>query len=151
MSGLTEDAIEQNLIDLLENQGYRTIHGSDLDRPLDSVVLEDQLKIALKRLNPDLPESARHEALSKRSNIVVIADEAHRSQYGFTGRVDKDGKIKYGNAKHLQDALTERLFHWFYRHTHRTGRPRLPRPAHKLFLSILVRMLPCEFMTAPFK
>lgn len=45
------------------------------------------------------------DTLSKRSNIVVVADEAHRSQYGFTGRVDKDGHIKYGNAKHLRDAL----------------------------------------------
>jgi len=40
----------------------------------------------------------------------VIADEAHRSQYGFTGRVDKDGNIKYGNAKHLRDALPNASF-----------------------------------------
>ncbi|GAW87487.1 type I restriction enzyme, R subunit [Bathymodiolus platifrons methanotrophic gill symbiont] len=48
--------------------------------------------------------------LSKRSNIVVVADEAHRSQYGFTGKVDKDGNIKYGNAKHLRDALPNASF-----------------------------------------
>ncbi|MCK5353588.1 MAG: type I restriction endonuclease subunit R [Methyloprofundus sp.] len=50
------------------------------------------------------------DTLSKRSNIVVIADEAHRSQYGFTGKVDKDGNIKYGNAKHLRDALPNASF-----------------------------------------
>lgn len=63
MSHLTEDAIEQNLIDLLKNQGYRTIYGGELERSLDSVVLEAELKNALRRLNPDLPESARVEAL----------------------------------------------------------------------------------------
>lgn len=50
------------------------------------------------------------ETLSKRSNIVVIADEAHRSQYGFVGKVDKKGRIKYGNAKHLRDALPNASF-----------------------------------------
>jgi len=63
MTHLNEDAIEQNLISLLKNQGYRYIHGGDLDRFLDSVVLEAELKRSLKRLNPDLPESARVEAL----------------------------------------------------------------------------------------
>lgn len=51
------------------------------------------------------------DAISQRKNIVVIADEAHRSQYGFTGRVDKNtGEIKYGNAKHLRDALPNASF-----------------------------------------
>jgi type I restriction enzyme R subunit len=36
-------------------------------------------------------------ALSERHNIVVICDEAHRTQYGFKGRFDtKTGEIKYG-------------------------------------------------------
>jgi type I restriction enzyme R subunit len=49
-----------------------------------------------------------YETLSDRTNIVVVADEAHRSQYGFTGRVveTEDGsEIRYGNAKYLRDAL----------------------------------------------
>jgi len=50
------------------------------------------------------------DALSQRGNIVVVADEAHRSQYGFTGKVDKKGEIKYGNAKHLRDALPHASF-----------------------------------------
>ena len=40
--------------------------------------------------------------------IVVVADEAHRSQYGFTGRVvetEEGSEIRYGNAKYLRDAL----------------------------------------------
>ena len=45
-------------------------------------------------------------ALSPRQNIVVIADEAHRSQYGFRGRVnEKTGEMSYGFASNLRDAL----------------------------------------------
>jgi len=49
-----------------------------------------------------------YETLSNRTNIVVVADEAHRSQYGFTGREveTKEGsEIRYGNAKYLREAL----------------------------------------------
>ena len=47
-----------------------------------------------------------HPALSQRSNIVVISDEAHRSQYGLKAVLDqKTGKYKFGYAKHLRDAL----------------------------------------------
>ena len=38
--------------------------------------------------------------------MVVIADEAHRSQYGLKAKVKKDtGEISYGFAKYLRDAL----------------------------------------------
>lgn len=44
--------------------------------------------------------------LSDRTNIIVMADEAHRSQYGLKARVrDSDAKIVYGNAKYMRDAL----------------------------------------------
>ena len=49
-----------------------------------------------------------YENLSERTNIVVVADEAHRSQYGFKGQVvttKEDSEIRYGNAKYLRDAL----------------------------------------------
>jgi len=50
-------------------------------------------------------------SLSDRSNIVVIADEAHRSHYGFSARIDKkSGEIKYGMAKYLRDALPHASF-----------------------------------------
>jgi type I restriction enzyme R subunit len=46
------------------------------------------------------------DALSDRRNIVVIADEAHRSHYGFSAKMDKGtGEMKYGMAKYLRDAL----------------------------------------------
>ncbi len=48
--------------------------------------------------------------LSDRRNIVVICDEAHRSQYGFSADINKDGKLTYGYAQHLRDALPEATF-----------------------------------------
>jgi len=49
--------------------------------------------------------------LSGRQNIVVIADEAHRSQYGFGGKVnEKTGEMSYGFANNLRDALPNASF-----------------------------------------
>ncbi len=49
--------------------------------------------------------------LSARQNIVVIADEAHRSQYGFGGKVnEKTGEMSYGFASNLRDALPNGSF-----------------------------------------
>lgn len=61
------------------------------------------------------PEEDREQypILSERDNIVVIADEAHRSQYGFSAKVlSKKDKalITYGYAKYLRDALPKASF-----------------------------------------
>jgi type I restriction enzyme R subunit len=49
--------------------------------------------------------------LSARANIVVIADEAHRSQYGFGGKLnEKTGEMSYGFASNLRDALPNASF-----------------------------------------
>lgn len=56
-------------------------------------------------------DEERFPKLSARTNIVVIADEAHRTQYGFRAFLDKkSGKYKYGFAKHLRDALPNATF-----------------------------------------
>ncbi|GAB4429202.1 MAG: type I restriction endonuclease subunit R [Turneriella sp.] len=61
----------------------------------------------------------KHPLLSERRNIVVIADEAHRSQYSFRAKVvdvkDKAGnvegkEISYGFAQHMRDALPNASF-----------------------------------------
>ena len=58
-----------------------------------------------------LGEEGNHPALSERSNIVVISDEAHRSQYGFKARLDtKTGQYIYGYAKHMRDAIPNASF-----------------------------------------
>ena len=66
----------------------------------------------VQKFQPD--EGNEYEHLSDRSNIVVIADEAHRTQYGFSAKTiddkDSDGrivgkKVVYGFAKYMRDAL----------------------------------------------
>jgi type I restriction enzyme R subunit len=60
-----------------------------------------------------LPEEKgeRFPVLSDRKNIVVIADEAHRTQYGFKAKVNtKSGDINVGFAQHLRDALPNASF-----------------------------------------
>jgi len=49
--------------------------------------------------------------LTTRRNVVVIADEAHRSQYGFRAKVNaKTGEMGYGFAKYMRDALPNASF-----------------------------------------
>ena len=51
------------------------------------------------------------EILSERNNIIFMADEAHRSQYGLDGRLDrKTGEWKYGMAKYMRDSLPNATF-----------------------------------------
>ncbi|WP_420094624.1 type I restriction endonuclease subunit R [Geothermobacter hydrogeniphilus] len=53
----------------------------------------------------------QHPTLSARANIVVISDEAHRSQYGFKARLDtRTGQYIYGYAKHMRDAIPNASF-----------------------------------------
>ena len=82
--------------------------------------LKELLKVAsggvifstIQKFQPE--EGNVYEQLSSRRNIVVIADEAHRTQYGFSaktiGEKNADGvvigkKVVYGFAKYLRDAL----------------------------------------------
>lgn len=82
--------------------------------------LKNLLKVAsggvvfttIQKFQPD--EGNVYEKLSDRTNIIVIADEAHRTQYGFKAKTidDKDQggnvvgkKIVYGFAKYMRDAL----------------------------------------------
>ncbi|MFQ6777515.1 type I restriction endonuclease subunit R [Cereibacter sphaeroides] len=44
--------------------------------------------------------------LTDRTNVIVFADEAHRTQYGFEAKVDaKTGETRYGYAHYLREAL----------------------------------------------
>lgn len=82
--------------------------------------LKDLLKVAsggvvfttIQKFQPE--EGNVYEKLSDRTNIIVIADEAHRTQYGFKAKTidDKDEngnvlgkKVVYGFAKYMRDAL----------------------------------------------
>lgn len=51
------------------------------------------------------------EVLSERNNIIFMADEAHRSQYGLEGKLDREtGEWKYGMAKYMRDSLPNATF-----------------------------------------
>lgn len=64
----------------------------------------------VQKFSPGADEE-RFPRLTERTNIVVLADEAHRSQYGFRAVLDKkSGHYKYGFAKHLRDALPNATF-----------------------------------------
>ena len=84
--------------------------------------LKELLKVAsggivfatIQKFLPDNNKSI-YDQLSDRKNVVVIADEAHRTQYGFEAKLvdekDKETKevigkrIAYGFAKYMRDAL----------------------------------------------
>lgn len=48
--------------------------------------------------------------LTGRDNVVVLCDEAHRSQYGLKARINAAGETVYGFAKYLRDALPNATF-----------------------------------------
>jgi type I restriction enzyme, R subunit len=58
----------------------------------------------LQKFAPDQSDDA-NAVLTDRSNVVVVADEAHRSQYGFGESLTSEGRLKAGLAKHMRDAL----------------------------------------------
>ena len=64
----------------------------------------------IQKFSPEQGKS-QYPMLTDRRNVVVIADEAHRSQYGFKAKVAKDsGVLSYGFAKHLRDAIPNASF-----------------------------------------
>ena len=76
-----------------------------LDRPSGGVIFTTIQKFQPKDGEIDFP------LLTGRRNVVVMADEAHRSQYGFKAKVEaKSGEISYGFAKYLRDALPQASF-----------------------------------------
>lgn len=115
MTTLNESHIEQNLIDLLVAQGYEYFYGPDIApysvhpqrESFASVVLENHLKESLKRLNPDIPESARHEAYQHIINLGSQDLMANNEKFhtfltdGIIVEYFKDGNTKGINVKLL--------------------------------------------------
>ncbi|MDT7806328.1 MAG: type restriction enzyme subunit [Acidobacteriota bacterium] len=75
------------------------------DRPSGGVIFT-----TIQKFSP-FEEEDNFPVLSKRDNIVVICDEAHRTQYGIKARIGKErGEMQYGYAKHMRDALPNASF-----------------------------------------
>ncbi|KXG42688.1 type I restriction endonuclease subunit R [Tepidibacillus decaturensis] len=57
------------------------------------------------------PEEGEMPVLTDRRNVIIIADEAHRSQYGLDAKTNlKTGDVKFGYAKYMRDALPNASF-----------------------------------------
>ncbi|PKL35156.1 MAG: DEAD/DEAH box helicase [Spirochaetae bacterium HGW-Spirochaetae-1] len=90
-TNLTESSIEQYAIDLLTGLGYQYIYGPDIapdsESPLrgsfEEVILTENLKNALARINPAIPAEARDDALKQIMRLsspeLIVGNEAfHR-------------------------------------------------------------------------
>lgn len=59
----------------------------------------------IQKFAPATPDE-RVDVLCERSNVIVICDEAHRTQYGFAAKMNRrTGQIGYGLARYMRDAL----------------------------------------------
>ena len=98
---MCKDLIRQTPIQAKDREHLRTL----LNRASGGVIFTTLQKFSPATDETDFP------TLTDRSNVVVIADEAHRSQYGFKAKVaGKTGEIAYGFAKYLRDALPNASF-----------------------------------------
>jgi len=108
MTRITEDAIEQLALELLEAQGYRYVHGSviapDGDSPerssFEEVLLIGRLEQAIHKLNPHVPPLARKEALRQvrriaSPNLITNNEIFHRLlTEGVNVTFEKDGQSR---------------------------------------------------------
>ncbi|MBK1670019.1 DEAD/DEAH box helicase [Rhodovibrio sodomensis] len=95
--------------DLIRQTPYQAESRADLQEALNrqagGVIFTTIQKFAPTSEQDHVP------VLTDRRNVVVIADEAHRSQYGFSAKFsDATGEVSYGFAKYLRDALPNASF-----------------------------------------
>ena len=81
----------------------------DLRDKISSRAVGGVIFTTIQKFAPEDDET-KFPALTDRRNVFVFTDEAHRSQYGFSARIDKDNKFKVGYAQHLRDALPNATF-----------------------------------------
>ena len=90
------------------------------EKPVQAASRAD-LRVLMKRVSGGIVFTTLHKfaplagddinpVLTDRRNVVVVADEAHRSQYGFSETLAADGTLKAGLAKHTRDALPGATF-----------------------------------------
>lgn len=109
----------------LDGQLFETFATTKI--PLNTTPVQAQDRAELKRLLAEevvggiyfttiqkfAPEGGKSavDQLTDRRNVIVICDEAHRTQYGFKSELDKKaGQYRYGLAKHMRDALPNALY-----------------------------------------
>lgn len=101
---LSQELLREQPVQVSTRQDLRT---KLANRPSGGIVFATIQKFMLGE------DEDRFPVLSDRSNIVVIADEAHRTQYGFDaklkGKADEE-RYQAGYAQHLRDALPNATF-----------------------------------------
>lgn len=101
---MTKDLIRQTP----EHAGSREELRKLLNRQSGGVIFT-----TMQKFTPEKGED-RFPALTDRRNVIVIADEAHRSQYGLDAKVNtKTGERKYGYAHYVRQALPNASFAGF--------------------------------------
>ena len=98
---MCKDLLRQTPIQAEDRDHLRKL----LDRPSGGVIFT-----TLQKFSPE-EDTTHYPVLTDRRNVIVIADEAHRSQYGFRAKIErKTGDISYGFAKYLRDGLPNASF-----------------------------------------
>jgi type I restriction enzyme R subunit len=101
---LCRDLIRQTPEQIEDREDLR----KKLDRQSGGVIFS-----TLQKFSP-MPGEEDFPLLSDRRNIIVIADEAHRSQYGFDAKLDRaTGARRYGYAHYVRQALPNASFAGF--------------------------------------
>ena len=99
--GLCRDLIRQNPEQADSRQDLKQL----LDKAAGGVVFT-----TVQKFSPDRGEES-FPLLSDRRNIIVIADEAHRSQYGFESKLNREtGFRRYGYAHYIRQAMPNASF-----------------------------------------
>ncbi|QSR17357.1 type I restriction endonuclease subunit R [Novosphingobium sp. KA1] len=99
--GLCRDLIRQNPDQAESRSDLKDL----LDKAAGGVVFT-----TVQKFSPEKGEEA-FPLLSDRRNIIVMADEAHRSQYGFEARLNREtGLRRYGYAHYIRQAMPNASF-----------------------------------------
>ncbi|SUB37072.1 type I site-specific deoxyribonuclease [Pasteurella multocida] len=98
---LAKDLLKQDPVRAESREQLRELLAS---RDVGGVIFTTVQKFALQE------DEQAHPLLNGRHNIVVISDEAHRSQYGLKAKLNAKGAFQFGYAKHMRDALQNATF-----------------------------------------
>ncbi|WP_212635354.1 type I restriction endonuclease subunit R [Rhodobacter capsulatus] len=74
-----------------------------LDRQVGGVVFA-----TIQKFRPETGEGFGQ--ITARSNVIVMVDEAHRTQYGFDAKVTATGELRHGLAWQLRQALPHAVY-----------------------------------------
>ncbi|UZT06183.1 type I restriction endonuclease subunit R [Clostridium sp. LQ25] len=106
---------QANVRKLTDEQKHANIKAKDNSKEVNGLydLLNERESggIIFTTIQKFMPENGDMPVLTDRQNVIIIADEAHRSQYGLEAKGNKDtGIVKYGYAKYLRDALPNASF-----------------------------------------